>query len=260
MTRSFLRSSVPPSVGRHDVFKARSKSSFTLRPYQGLRFARPRRRADLRGHHDDLHGSNAVSKACHAAFQPGRFLRSPRPFGIDKGEAESGNRTDSESALTTRVLMRFPSLAFLAGNSRSSRTSIHTDDYDSFLTIPRLIHRDESSVIKIVSLRGLRPECGNTSHLIAALTFEHSFRGWGHSFISRREGKEFDEERQTLRFRGSVRARAKITVGKIVNGEERRRMKRHNASRSRARLFPVTAFLTIIEGSCCVSAGRKETA
>lgn len=45
-----------------------SKSSLTLRPYQSLRFARPRCEVDLRGHHDDLHGSNAVFKACRSLF------------------------------------------------------------------------------------------------------------------------------------------------------------------------------------------------
>lgn len=91
----FLRSFV--SRPRHDVFKARSKSSFTLRPYQSLRFARPRCRADLRGHHDDLHGSNAVFKACRGAFQPGTLRSSPCPFGANGRD----RRPDSETALTT---------------------------------------------------------------------------------------------------------------------------------------------------------------
>lgn len=59
---------------------------------------------------------------------------------------------------------------------------------------------------------------------------------------------------------GSARARAKITVDEIVNGKkERRWMRRHKGESITIAIIVVTAFLAIIEGSCCVSVSAGET-
>lgn len=71
LTRSFV-SRPPPRL----LNLLEKHQYYTLRPYRSLRFARPRCRADLRGHHDDLHGSNVVFKACRSLFnlEPRLFL------------------------------------------------------------------------------------------------------------------------------------------------------------------------------------------
>lgn len=85
LTRSFV-SRPPPRL----LNLLEKHQYYTLRPYRSLRFARPRCRADLRGHHDDLHGSNVVFKACRSLFN-----LEPRLFLSESANVEPNGVNDS---------------------------------------------------------------------------------------------------------------------------------------------------------------------
>lgn len=142
-------------------------------------------------------------------FPPPAFVPAMTNFGSLESQAFHGG-----SRICTHVL-----------SNRDYKGNTPTTTLATVSSLRRTVRNDD----RVYVFRGLRSTQG-AFVLIAGLP---SFSWGGHlrrMYLTSRD-KGYDSEE-------AAGARAKITVGKIVNGKERRRMKRHKASRSRARLFP----------------------